>query len=189
MRRSRGEAIVRRLNELGVRITFDDVLAQAGGGALGRPHIARALVNDGWATDLRDAFDRYLGNGRAAYVPKERLAISEAIAIIHDAGGLAILAHPGQSGSRKRIESLVGAGLDGVEVRHPSHSSEDAARLAALVEHFGLVPSGGSDWHGLSEGNRVLGGMRIPAAWLDRQDRRVAERTARRGDDQAACVA
>jgi 3',5'-nucleoside bisphosphate phosphatase len=189
MRRSRGEAIVRRLNELGVRISFDDVLAQAAGAALGRPHIARALVNEGWATDLRDAFDRYLGNGRPACVPKERLPIREAIEIIHSARGIAVLAHPGQSGTRKRIESLVDQGLDGVEVRHPSHSSEDAARLGALVDFFGLVPSGGSDWHGVTEGNRVLGAMRIPAAWLDRQDRRVAERAARHGDDQAECVA
>lgn len=189
MRHSRGEAIVRRLNELGVRISFEDVLAEAAGGALGRPHIARALVNQGWATDLRDAFDRYLGNGRPAYVPKDRLLITQAIEMIHDAGGLAVLAHPGQSGTRKRIEALVAAGLDGVEVRHPSHSAEDAARLGALVDFFRLVPSGGSDWHGLSEGNRVLGGMRIPAAWLERQDHRVAERVMRGGDNQPVCVA
>lgn len=189
MRLGRAERIVMRLNELGVRISFDDVLAQAGSGALGRPHVARAMVNEGWATDLRDAFDRYLGNGRAAFVPKERLAMSEAIAMIHGAGGLAILAHPGQAGTRGRIESLVSLGLDGVEVRHPSHSSEDAARLAALVDHFALVPSGGSDWHGLSEGNRVLGGMQVPADWLTRQDRRADDRAARRGDDQQECVA
>jgi predicted metal-dependent phosphoesterase TrpH len=189
MRMSRGERIVRRLNELGVRVAFADVLAQAAGGALGRPHIARALVSEGWASDVRDAFDRYLGNGRPAFVPKERLTMDEAIAMIHGAGGLAILAHPGPSGTRDRIESLVAAGLDGVEVRHPSHSSDDAARLGALVDFFKLVPSGGSDWHGLTEGNRVLGGMRIPAAWLDRQDRRVAERAGGGGDDQPACVA
>lgn len=189
MRLSRGERIVRRLNELGVRVTFEDVLAEAAGGALGRPHIARALVNEGWASDIRDAFDRYLGNGKPAYVPKERLAMSEAIAMIHAAGGLAILAHPGQAGTRKRIESLVAQGLDGVEVRHPSHSAEDAARLNALVDHFGLVPSGGSDWHGLTEGNRVLGGMRIPIDWLERQEKRVAERTTRGRDDQRAFVA
>lgn len=189
MRLSRGERIVSRLNELGVRVTFEDVLAEAAGGALGRPHIARAMVNEGWASDIRDAFDRYLGNGKSAYVPKERLAMSEAIAMIHAAGGLAILAHPGQAGTRKRIESLVAQGLDGVEVRHPSHSAEDAARLNALVEHFGLVPSGGSDWHGLTQGNRVLGGMRVPVEWLERQERRVVERARRGRNDQQAFVA
>ena len=183
MRVTRAERIVAKLNELGVKVTMDDVLTQSGGGAVGRPHIARALVNDGWATDLRDAFDRYLGNGRSAYVPKDRLPIEDAIAMIHDAGGLAILAHPGASGTRARIEALVAHGLDGVEVRHPSHSHEDAVRLQALVDHFRLVPSGGSDWHGLPEGGRALGGMRIPLAWLERQDAFVAARTTG-GDDR-----
>jgi predicted metal-dependent phosphoesterase TrpH len=177
------------LNELGVRVTLEDVLVQAGGGAVGRPHIARALVNEGWATDLRDAFDRYLGNGRAAFVPKDRLSIDDAIAMIHDAGGLAVLAHPGQSGTRKRIEALVGTGLDGIEVRHPSHNAEDITRLSALAEHFGLVPSGGSDWHGLAEGGRTLGMMRVPVAWLERQDQAIAVRGARGGGDHEAYVA
>lgn len=185
MRLSRAERIVTRLNELGVKVTIEDVLAQSGGGAVGRPHIARALVNDGWATDLRDAFDRYLGNGRAAYVPKDRLPIEEAIAMIHDAGGVAVLAHPGASGTRARIEALVAHGLDGVEVRHPSHSHEDVVRLQALVDHFRLVPSGGSDWHGMPEGGRALGGMRIPLAWLERQDVFVSQRAAGGGDDRA----
>ena len=189
MRLTRAQRIVGRLNELGVKVTIDDVLAQSAGGAVGRPHIARALVNDGWATDLRDAFDRYLGNGRAAFVPKDRLSMSDAISMIHDAGGLAVLAHPGASGTRARIESLVSAGLDGVEVRHPGHSTEDAARLLALVEHFRLVPSGGSDWHGLSEGGRTLGGMRIPLAWLERQDEKMASRRTARDDDHHAFVA
>ncbi|HKW49809.1 MAG TPA: PHP domain-containing protein [Gemmatimonadaceae bacterium] len=189
MRVTRAERIVARLNELGVRVTLEDVLVQSAGGAVGRPHIARALVNDGWATDMRDAFDRYLGNGRAAFVPKDRLSIEDAIAMIHGAGGLAILAHPGQSGTRKRIEALVGFGLDGVEVRHPGHNSEDIARLTALVEHFGLIPSGGSDWHGSAEGGRTLGMMRVPAAWLERQDQAVATRNAQSDGDHEAYVA
>ena len=189
MRLTRAERIVARLNELGVKVTMDDVLAQSGGGAVGRPHIARALVNDGWATDLRDAFDRYLGNGRAAFVPKDRLSMADAISIIHDAGGLAVLAHPGVSGTRARIEALAALGLDGVEVRHPSHTSEDATRLLALVEHYRLVPSGGSDWHGLSEGGRALGGMRVPFAWLERQEQVVGLRASSHDGDERAFVA
>ena len=181
MRLARAERIVSRLNELGVRIEFADVLEQAAGGAVGRPHIARALMSHGWATDVRDAFDRYLGNGRAAFVPKDRLAVTDAIAMIHRAGGLAVLAHPGATGTRQRIEALAKAGLDGVEVRHPSHGAEDVARLTALVEYFGLVPSGGSDWHGATDGHRVLGMMRVPAAWVARQEARLA----RRGDATA----
>ena len=178
MRRTRAERIVRRLNELGVRIAMSDVLEQAAGGAIGRPHVARAMIADGWAVDFRDAFDRYLGNGKPAFVSKDRLAVSDAIELIHRAGGLAILAHPAQAGTRERVQAFVELGIDGVEVRHPSHSAEDAARLAALVEHFGLVPSGGSDWHGSGEGPRTLGAMRVPAEWLSRQDGRVRARAA-----------
>jgi predicted metal-dependent phosphoesterase TrpH len=111
-------------------------------------------------------------------VAKERLAIADAIALIHRAGGLAVLAHPAQGGTRERIEAFVGDGIDGIEVRHPSHSSEDIARLSALVDHFGLVPSGGSDWHGAPDGARTLGTMRVPAEWLARQDGRVRARAA-----------
>jgi len=178
MRRSRAARIVARLNDLGVRIDLASVLQQAGGGAVGRPHVARAMIAEGWAVDFRDAFDRYLGNGRPAYVSKERLAVADAIALIHRAGGLAILAHPAHSGTRDRIASFVDNGIDGVEVRHPSHSAEDIARLGALVDHFSLVPSGGSDWHGASEGARILGMMRVPADWLHRQDGRVRARAA-----------
>jgi hypothetical protein len=178
MRRNRAERIVYRLNELGVRIELAAVLEQANGGAIGRPHVARAMIAEGWAVDFRDAFDRYLGSGRPAYVPKERLTIGDAIGAIHGAGGLAVLAHPAQSGTRERVEAFVRAGIDGIEVRHPSHSPEDVARLAALVDFFGLVPSGGSDWHGAAEGSRTLGMMRVPETWLERQDARIRDRAA-----------
>ncbi|HEU4989977.1 MAG TPA: PHP domain-containing protein [Gemmatimonadaceae bacterium] len=178
MRRTRAERIVARLNELGVRITFADVLEQAGDAAIGRPHVARALVEHGWATDLRDAFDRYLGNGRPAFVSKDRLTIEDAIAMIHEAGGLAFLAHPGHSGTRARLEALAARGLDGVEVLHPSHSAEDVARLKTLAEYLHLLPTGGSDWHGADEGTRTLGAMRVPAEWLELHEARLAERRA-----------
>jgi predicted metal-dependent phosphoesterase TrpH len=189
MRLTRAERIVGRLNELGVRVTLEDVLVQSGGGAVGRPHIARAMVNEGWATDLRDAFDRYLGNGKAAFVPKERLSMADAITMIHDAGGLAFLAHPGQAGTKQRVESLLPLGIDGLEVRHPSHSSEDTTRLLALVEHFRLTPSGGSDWHGTAGGGRSLGMMRVPMAWLDQQDRVVGGRAGKSNEGSQAYVA
>jgi len=178
MRRARAARIVQRLNDLGVRIGLEAVLEQAAGGAVGRPHVARAMIAEGWAVDFRDAFDRYLGNGRPAYVSKERLAVTDAIGLIHRAGGLAVLAHPAHSGTRERIAGFVAQGMDGVEVRHPSHSADDIARLSALVDHFSLVPSGGSDWHGAAEGARVLGMMRVPAEWLKRQDGRVRARAA-----------
>jgi 3',5'-nucleoside bisphosphate phosphatase len=177
MRRTRASKIVDLLNTNGVRIAFESVLEQAGNAAIGRPHVARALIAEGWAADSRDAFDRYLATGRPGFVPKEQLSVRDAIALIHAAGGLAIVAHPGQQGTRERIELLKNDGMDGVEVRHPGHSSEDITRLMALVEHFGLVPSGGSDWHGVP-GPRTLGAMKVPIEWLHWQDERAKSRKA-----------
>lgn len=175
-RRTRAERIVEQLNAAGLPVTMDAVLAAADGGAIGRPHVARALVAAGLVRDVREAFDKWLAAGRPAYVDKERLDIAEGIRLIHDAGGIAVYAHPGPEGRRETIEPLVAAGLDGIEVRHPSHSREDELRLAALAGFFGLVVSGGSDWHGAMQGGRVLGAMQIPMAWLETQDRRVRER-------------
>ena len=173
MRGRRAARIVELLQSQGVQVTLDDVMLQAGSGAIGRPHVARALVADGWATDVRDAFDRYLGAGRPAYVAKDQLEMREAIAMVHAAGGLAVLAHPGAGGTRERIEALVALGLDGVEVKHPSHSPQDVARLRAVVDQLGLIPSGGSDWHGAADGPRTIGMMHVPLEWLRRQDERV----------------
>jgi len=171
---TRAEQIVRRLNELGVPVTTDAVLSEAGEGAVGRPHVARAIIKGGWVRDNREAFDRYLGAGRPAFVQKHQLSLADAIRIVHDAGGVAVYAHPGSEGNRERIEPMVALGLDGVEVKHPSHSADDVARLGALTEFFGMVPSGGSDWHGATGGPRVLGNQKVPAAWMDRQRERAA---------------
>lgn len=178
-RRTRAERMVERLNALGVPISLETVLRIAGTGAIGRPHVARALVEGGWVRDQRTAFDRFIGAGRPAHVPKYRLPMREAIDLIHHAGGLAVLAHPGAEGTRARLESLARIGLDGVEVLHPGHSAEDIARLGTLADHLGLVSSGGSDWHGAPGSERAIGCMRVPAAWLEIQEARVRERLAR----------
>lgn len=175
-RRTRAEEIVGKLNALGVPITSAMVFAEAGDGAVGRPHVARALIAGGWVRDQREAFDRYLGAGRPANVEKAKITIADGIRMIHAHGGLAIIAHPGPDGRREFAEPLVALGLDGLEVRHPGHSAEDIRRVAALVEFLGLVPSGGSDWHGATAGPRVLGGMKVPAQFLEQQDARLAER-------------
>ena len=175
-RKSRAEQIVAKLNTLGVPVTVDAVLAQAAGGAVGRPHIARALIAGGWVRDQREAFDKYLGAGRPANVEKQRITIADGIRLIRACGGLAVIAHPGGDGRRERVEPLVALGLDGLEVKHPGHSAEDTLRIAALAEFFGLVKSGGSDWHGATSGQRVLGGMQVPEEWLDRQDERLEKR-------------
>jgi len=173
-RYTRAQKIVEKLNSLGIPLTLEEVLQQSNGGAVGRPHVARALIARNVVHDFRDAFTKYLGNAGTAFVPKEHLSIEDAIAIAHEAGALAIWAHPGDGGRRERLEPLVAAGLDGIEIRHPSHSSEDVKRFQALADFFNLVPSGGSDWHGAPDGPRRLGIMNVPLEWLERQDERVA---------------
>ena len=179
-RELRARKIVDRLQSLGVNVEFDSVMTEAAGGSVGRPHVARAMIRAGSVRDTREAFDRYLGSGRPAFIPKDRLEIREAIALAHSAGAIAIWAHPGAEGYRARLEPLVEMGLDGLEVRHPGHASEDVKRLGALAEFFGLLSSGGSDWHGAPEGTRTIGCMHIPHAWLDRQD----EMTRRREESE-----
>ncbi len=177
-RKSRAEQIVAKLNALGVPVTIDAVFAEAAGGAVGRPHIARALIAGGWVRDQREAFDRFLGAGRPANVEKQRITIADGIRLIHECGGLAVIAHPGGDGRRERIEPLVALGLDGLEVKHPGHSAEDTLRIDTLADFFGLVKSGGSDWHGATNGPRVLGGMQVSEEWLDLQDARLEKRRA-----------
>lgn len=177
-RAARARAIVQKLQELGLAITDADVTAAADGAAIGRPHVAKALMARGHVGDRREAFDRYLGAGKPAYVPKPEFAAVDAIAFIHRANGLAIWAHPSTEGRAERVRALREMGLDGIEVKHPSHNAEDVKRLQTLADHFALLPSGGSDWHGDSTGRRIFGGMQVPAAWLARQEARRAERLA-----------
>jgi predicted metal-dependent phosphoesterase TrpH len=170
---TRAEAIVGALNKVGVPVTMDAVLAQAAGGAVGRPHVARALVAGGWVATQREAFDRYLGADRPAFVEKHRLSAGDAMRLIHESGGVAVFAHPGREGTLARIQALAALGLDGVEVLHPSQGAEDVARLSAIADHLGLLRSGGSDWHGAADGSRALGAMRVPAQWATLQASRA----------------
>lgn len=179
-RRVRAVRIVERLGGVGVTLSVDAVLAESGGGAVGRPHVARALMKAGQVSTLQEAFDRWLGAGRPAYVEKQRLSIADGIALVHRAGGLAVYAHPGPEGTQERVEPLAGLGLDGLEVRHPSHSAEDVKRLRTLVRTLGLVPSGGSDWHGAASGQRTLGCMQVSPEWFDLQVERVTKARAAR---------
>jgi predicted metal-dependent phosphoesterase TrpH len=185
-REMRGRRIVDRLNHLGVAMEFDSVVTEAAGGSIGRPHIARAMIRAGVVRDTREAFDRFLGAGRPAYVPKDRLDVREAITLAHSSGAIAIWAHPGQEGRRARLEPLVEMGLDGVEVLHPSHAPEDVKRLGALADFFQILPSGGSDWHGVPDSPRQIGSMQVPREWLDRQDQVIARREDGAGERAAS---
>lgn len=174
----RSEQIVATLNRAGIPVTMAAVLKQAAGGAVGRPHIARAMVEGGWVSEFRAAFDKWLGAGKPAYVPKEQFAVADAIALVHRAGGIAVWAHPGDMATLPRTTRLAALGLDAVEVLHPSHAPFVQNKILNVINELGLLPSGGSDWHGTTDGYRRLGGQEVPMLWLERQDEVAARISA-----------
>lgn len=180
-RRRRGEEMVSKLQQLGIGIDLADLEEQVGAGAVGRPHVARALVERGASADINEAFERYLGRGRVAYVEKPLPSLVRVTALVHEVGGLAVAAHLGDHGSEGQIREFQAQGLDGIEVRHPSHSPAREARLTRIADRLGLGISGGSDWHGDSEfgdSHAPLGGLDIPLEWLERLERRAEARSA-----------
>ncbi len=148
-RRERGREMVARLNMLGVPVTWDRVQTIAGSGSVGRPHVAQALIEGGWATDTDDAFARYIGWGGPAYVPRARISPPEVIALVAQAGGVVSVAHPARIPDLEALlTTLVPLGLAGLETYYGEYPPETVARLVALAARFDLVPTGGSDYHG-----------------------------------------
>lgn len=153
-RRGRIPLLVTRLNELGVDLDLASVMRCAGESNPGRPHVARALVEAGHCRDIQEAFDRYLGDGRPAHVKKATPRSADAIAAVHQAGGIAVWAHPcvkpihRPGGLAQVVSELAGAGLDGLEVIHPGHGPSQKRRLRRLAREHGLLTTGGSDFHG-----------------------------------------
>ena len=138
-----------KLEELGCHIRSEDVLSRARGESVGRVHMAQQMVEQGICANMKEAFDRYIGAGMPAYVPKDRLTPRETIEMIRRAGGCPVLAHPGcLEGLEDMLKELMDAGLLGIEVHHPGHTPEDECRFLKIAREFGLAVSGGSDFHG-----------------------------------------
>ncbi len=150
-RRTRLERVTRmvhRLNGMGLAITLQRVLEIAGGGSVGRPHIARALVEKGFVESAEEAFGLYIGEGKPAFEPRFKYTPAQAVAVVRLAGGVAVLAHPGLSPDDGLIQELVPEGLQGIEVYHPCHTPEMVSHYLKLCRQYGLVATGGSDYHG-----------------------------------------
>ena len=147
-RRTRLQAMLNRLRALGMMVEADEVLARAQDGNVGRPHVARLLVERGFVASTDEAFERYLGDGRPAYVPRPDVTVGDAIQAIHDSGGLASLAHPGLHNRDDAVPDLVGAGLDAIEAYHVCHSAGITGHYRRLAARGGLLLTGGSDFHG-----------------------------------------
>jgi len=167
-RQRRGEQIVEKLAGQGVHLDIQNVLARAAGGALGRPHIAAALLEAGYVSDHPQAFAKYIGEGCPAYVEKYKIRPDDAVEAIHAAGGLAFVAHPGYYLEDERaFRALLERGFDGIEVYHPYHHSQMVTRLLGIARDFGLLISGGSDFHGFA-GRDNLGEPTVPYSLLQR---------------------
>jgi predicted metal-dependent phosphoesterase TrpH len=184
-RRRRAGMMVARLNGLGVELDMADVEAVADGAALGRPHVARALLRRRAVADVGEAFDRYLGWGRPAFEPKQLPSMQDLAAVVHRAGGILSAAHLKDRATRTALSKLQTAGLDAVEVRHPRHGAELRSRIGALAEALGLLKTGGSDWHGDSLSglqHATIGSQQVPGDWLDQlESARDARRTSAEG--------
>ena len=173
-RRKRAERIVGKLNGMHLPLTIAAVLRRAGTGSVGRPHIATALVEEGRIGTYQEAFSKYLGFGKPAYEKKYLISPREAIALVAASGGLSFLAHPSTFVTEKVVQELIDAGIDGIEVVHPSHSPELVAHYSGIVSEYFLLASGGSDFHGGKRNDReVIGKYFISTEYVDMMRRRL----------------
>lgn len=175
-RDTRNNMIIERLQQLGLDITMAEVLREvenikSKGDTVGRPHIAAVLLNKGYVSSISEAFDRYLGTGAAAYANPPRIEPATAIGWIQEAGGKAVLAHPGIYHDDALVEAIVHQGLDGIEVYHSDHTPEDEAKYLSLAQRSGLLITAGSDFHGERGGvvfHAPIGSRRIGVDVLQR---------------------
>ncbi|KPK88918.1 hypothetical protein AMJ80_10500 [bacterium SM23_31] len=166
-RYQRAQGMLEKLDKLGMHITMDQVAAIAFNGPIGRPHIADALINAGWADSRDDAFEKYLGYNGPVYVEKYRITPLEVFDLIHSIGGAAFLAHPGTGCSDGAIRELHGAGMDGLEIIHPKHTPEMVEHYKSLADELSILTCGGSDFHGSPDEEDVIGKYTIDEKSVD----------------------
>ena len=166
----RGQAMVRKLNELGVPLTVAAVEAAADGAPITRPHIAQAMVAEGFVPSMSAAFSQYISPDGPAYVGRKKFSPQDAIQMIHAVGGVAIMAHPGLVPTyREVLPRLIAAGVDGIEQHHPDNGPEVVAYVQAITSAHGLIATGGSDFHRPQpDGSLRLGTINPPADAVNR---------------------
>ena len=176
VRQNRIREMVARLNQLNIPIQADAVFAIANCRSPGRPHVARALVMGGFCSNLDEAFERFLKKNRPAWVPKFKISAVDAIELIHQADGLAVMAHPGLNRADEIIPGLVRAGLDGVECFHTKHTATASAHYVRMAKELGLLITGGSDCHGLNKGKPLIGTVKLPYEYVEQLKAAIARR-------------
>ncbi|MGO8764824.1 MAG: PHP domain-containing protein [Limisphaerales bacterium] len=175
-RQDRIYQMVSRINDLGISLQADSVFALANCKSPGRPHVARAMAKAGLVRNLDEAFERFLKKGRPAWVPKSKISALDAIELIHQAGGLAVLAHPGLNRTDEIIPALVEIGLDGIECFHTKHSTATAERYLEIADKFHLLITGGSDCHGFSKSKPLIGTVKLPYTHIEKMKQKIETR-------------
>ena len=183
VRQNRIREMVAALNKLGIPLKAESVFALANCKSPGRPHVARALVKEKLIGNLDEAFERYLKKGRPAWIPKTKMSALESVELIHQAGGLAVMAHPGLNRTDEIIPDLVAAGLDGIECFHTKHSTAMAERYLEIAEKYHLLVTGGSDCHGFSKVKPLIGTVKLPYDHVERM------KAAKKSADEKRAVA
>jgi 3',5'-nucleoside bisphosphate phosphatase len=176
VRQNRIRQMVARINELNVPLQAEAVFAIANCRSPGRPHVGRALVQGGFCATMDEAFERFLKKHRPAWVPKFKISAVDAIELIHQAGGSAVLAHPGLNRSDDDIPGLVEAGLDGLECYHSKHPPGTIEHYLKVAEEYQLLVTGGSDCHGNNKGRPLVGTIKLPYEHVRDLKKRTAER-------------
>src|SRR5258706_1131672 len=168
VRQERIRQMVARINEMGIPLAVDDVFALANCRSPGRPHVARTLWEREFVSSIDEALERFLKKGKPAWVPKLKMSAQEAIDLIHQAGGLAVLAHPGLTRADELIPELAAQGLDGLECFHTKHSRGMAENYLALATRLNLLVTGGFDCHGTAKSKPLIGTGKFPYPYLQR---------------------
>lgn len=169
-RLERNRKIIANMERLGFDVSFEEVLNEAGGGIIGRPHFAALLLEKGYVATRQEAFDKFLGKGAPLYIDKQRLQSEEAISLIKGSGGIAVMAHPYKTNLKgKELRNLVGTlvsqGLAGIEAFYSRHSQEETKGCLGIAREFDLIVSAGSDFHGGNKAEIPLG-MNVPENYL-----------------------
>ncbi|MBN1270443.1 MAG: PHP domain-containing protein [Kiritimatiellae bacterium] len=183
-REARNREILHKLMELGCHITWDEVASYAGEDVVGRPHFAQALIARGYVQDNNEAFKKYLAKGAPAYADRRRLSPEDSITLVRVAGGVPVLAHPftlrlGKMELRRELKALSECGLEGIEAYYPEHDAETTREYIKLAKDYGLIVTGGTDFHGVQTPDitlgRGFGSMKIPDSIMaDLEDRRAS---------------
>lgn len=171
----RAKKTIRLLKNYGIKLSFDLIIKKASG-SIGRPHIADAMLEEGYVYNYQEAFNKYIGNGCPCCVPKYKISPAEAIALINNAGGICVIAHPGSDVTDEGILDLIKVGLDGIETIHPRHTQEQVDHYREIIQKHGLLETGGSDCHGNRKSHVLIGHFNVPysvvekmKAWLERK--------------------